>query len=92
MKNPTVQAAWRGFRNQTIQKNASKVQIEEMRQSFYAGAFSLMNILDAMTSKNISEEVAAHMLENLHHIIDVFFNKGIHQASEAKNNMERSVH
>jgi len=62
----TIQSKWDSFRTSVIPKNAPHVQVKEMSNAFFAGAISVINITDAISDSNISEDAGVEMLEGLH--------------------------
>ena len=45
MENNIIGSQFITFRNQTIPMNASAAQVEDMKSSFFAGAYTMMNTL-----------------------------------------------
>lgn len=61
----TIQEKWESFLN-VIPKDAPKVQIRMMKQAFYAGSFSVLDIQMQISQDHISEDAAVQVLEGLH--------------------------
>ena len=62
----TIQSNWEDFVRRVIPEDASKIQVQEMKRSFYAGAASILNITFYLGGKNIPQEAGVIMLESLH--------------------------
>ena len=68
----TIQQMWEGYKKDTIPKDASEIQIREMRNSFYAGAASTFNLIDSISDKH-DEEIAAEILQGIYEEIKLYF-------------------
>lgn len=62
-----VQEQWLFFREAALPANASSVQLQEMRRSFYAGAEALLNriILPLLTPGTEAEDADLEMLDDI---------------------------
>ena len=71
----TVEEKWKGFSEATMPKEASDIQTTEMQRSFYAGAFSMFNLI--LEINTFDEESAAKRLSELEQETEAFFKKGL---------------
>lgn len=62
----TVKEKWESFSAATIPAKASKEQVTDMRNAFYAGAMVVMDIQYAIGGDAYSEEAGVAVLEGLH--------------------------
>lgn len=72
----TVQDKWKGFSEAVMPKDASDIQTQEMKRSFYAGAFSMFSLMKEISDQH-SEETAAKMLDTLDQESQAFFKQGV---------------
>ena len=68
----TVQSKWEGFSEATMPKDAPEIQTQEMKRSFYAGAFSMFSLMKEISDQH-AEETAAKMLDTLDQESQSFF-------------------
>ena len=68
----TIKKEYENWNEKTQPKNASKVQTTETRRAFYAGCFTLFNLLQEI-STNFSEEDSEEILVKLDKEIMDFF-------------------
>lgn len=71
----TVQNKWEQFKEMTMPKNAPDIQTQEMKRSFYAGAFSMFNLMIDISDKH-TEEKAAKILDDINEETKAFFKSG----------------
>ena len=68
-----IEAGWVGLRIAAIPDHASAVQLEEMRNAFFAGAHHLMNSIVATLDPDAEPtENDIRRLSLIHHELDVF--------------------
>ena len=58
----TIHAKWLEFQDKVVPKNASPVQIKEMRKSFYAGIWAYMQLL--LVNGDVSEDAYMALLQS----------------------------
>jgi len=66
----TVQSEWDSFKEKVIPKDAPPVQLKEMRNAFYGGAWSMLNMLTELG--NLSEKAAMGMIDGLEEEFKLF--------------------
>jgi hypothetical protein len=65
-RNITVAAQWEEYRKKSIPRNAPQIQIQEMRRSFYMGAYMiLMEMAQQLGNEEITEQEGAESLEEI---------------------------
>jgi CRISPR/Cas system-associated exonuclease Cas4 (RecB family) len=57
----TIHAKWLEFQDKVVPKNASPVQIKEMRKSFYAGIWAYMQL--QLANGHLDEEAYMALME-----------------------------
>jgi CRISPR/Cas system-associated exonuclease Cas4 (RecB family) len=57
----TIHAKWLEFQDKVVPKNASPVQIKEMRKSFYAGIWAYMQL--QLANGDVSEEAYMALMQ-----------------------------
>jgi hypothetical protein len=66
MTNNFIEKEWQQFRKMAISRNASSIQINEMRRAFYAGIKMLFNVQRTIAlNDKINEEDAVNILTNI---------------------------
>lgn len=70
----TAESKWNEFSEATMPKDASDIQTQEMKRSFYAGAFSMFNMV--MDISDLDEETAAKKLTELDKEVQTYFRSG----------------
>jgi len=68
----TIQEQWISFEALVVPKNAHKVQRQEMRRSFYAGAEAMMRIQFQVGDESISEDAGVAILEGCRDEMKIF--------------------
>lgn len=63
---------WNSYMRGVIPKDAPRVQIQECRRAFYAGAQAAMGTFLVVGSEDVSEEQGAEWLEALRLELDAF--------------------
>jgi len=60
----TIQSGWESFSNLVI-PNVSKIQHDEMKKAFYAGAWEVVTIMMGISEKEVSEDAGAMVFQSL---------------------------
>ena len=68
----TLKEEYENWKEKTQPKNAPQIQVTEVRRAFYAGGFTLFNLLHEVSVKH-SEEDAEALLEKIDKEITDFF-------------------
>jgi hypothetical protein len=63
----TIAGAWNSYSKAALPPTAGAVQRRETKQAFYAGAISLLGVLDELSTPEVSEEAGMAVLASLHH-------------------------
>ena len=71
--NPTIKSEWESFREMTIDPEAPDIQIEEMRNAYYAGVKALSMMQLALSDANLPEEVEFQIFSSWHKEVDSYF-------------------
>lgn len=58
MELQSIEECWHEFANMVLPPNVSNLQREEMKKSFYAGAWSMFSMFDRVGQPDISEAAA----------------------------------
>ncbi|MDX8383424.1 MAG: hypothetical protein R8M45_05040 [Ghiorsea sp.] len=73
----TIQSGWKGFEKAVVPKDSPKVQYNEMRKAFYAGASHILMLSsDLADLADRSEDAAVAVLQQLHEEAGIFANNG----------------
>ncbi len=65
MKQPKIITEWNEYKARTMPQNVSKIQLQETRRAFYAGAVAVLSICQEISAYDWTEEEGAIALENL---------------------------
>ena len=66
---------WKAYRKEVMSEDASRVQVEETRNAFYAGAAMVTMTLERVAEPDISETQAVEILESMKREIQDFHKK-----------------
>lgn len=58
-----IEQEWQSMRERVIHPDAEELQVKEMRMSFYAGAYAMLNIAKALGEPDIPEDQAVQVLK-----------------------------
>ncbi|KXH69786.1 MAG: hypothetical protein AM326_01560 [Candidatus Thorarchaeota archaeon SMTZ-45] len=93
----TIADEWEDFWHKVKPSNASKVQFEEMRTSFYAGAYSFLMCMWEMG--DMSDRAGAMELNKLHQEVESFLEQDAKrrlgdetETSQDQNEKDRTIH
>ncbi len=67
-----IELAWQGYKDKIMPANAPAIQIQETRRAFYAGAFTMFNLITGC-AEDITEEMYAKMLTDIQAELNKFF-------------------
>ena len=68
-----LQEGWKKFKDKVIPKDASPVQVRDMKRAFYAGAMVTDGYYDMFSRPEISEDEGVSMIQKYKEEIDLFF-------------------
>ena len=68
----TIQSAWEDFLNDVVPKDAPEVQKIEMKNSFYAGAAILFELMKEVADK-FDDESGSKILDGIYEEIEIHF-------------------
>ena len=71
----TIQSFWESFSKDVIPEDAPEVQRKEMKRSFYAGCYTVLQITYGIGDEAVSEEAGIQMLETLHQESRIFLDR-----------------
>jgi len=63
--NKTVHGAWLSYRMIVMRSDVPQVQVTETRRAFYAGVLMMLNLLDEVSTPDVSEDEGAAYIERL---------------------------
>lgn len=62
---PKIATEWRDYRTKVLPPNCSRIQLQETRRAFYAGAIAMLSIMQKLAGDDWTEEEGAIALEKL---------------------------
>lgn len=62
----TIAGAWNSFSAAALPPGACEQQRRQVKRAFYAGAISLLGVLDELSEPEVSENAGVAVLESLH--------------------------
>ena len=68
----TIQSEWECFKENVIPKNANNIQINEMKKSFYAGAYAAISTMIKISAEDVSEEAGIEIFETMKNECELF--------------------
>jgi hypothetical protein len=68
-----IETAWRSYAAEVIPPGAPEVQLSETRRAFYAGVFSLLEIVKVLGTDAVSEEAGVFRMEMIDQEIQQFY-------------------
>jgi hypothetical protein len=60
-----IEQEWQEFEKKIMPKNAPEIQRKEMRRAFYAGAWTMLKLVQSLGADGIPEEDAIGVLEEV---------------------------
>lgn len=77
----TIQDYWEDYSKKVMNPEAGETQRIETRLAFYAGAFSVLNIMISLP-EDISEDAGAAIIDGLHEEIKLFSKRSVGEAKK----------
>jgi hypothetical protein len=69
----TIKQAWLDYQKKVLPKDAPPIQVRECQTAFYAGALVAKQKIISISEEDVSEEVGAMMMIDVHNEINNFF-------------------
>ena len=77
----TIQGYWASYEREVVPASASEVQRVETQRAFYAGAASVLTIVEGVGDERVSEDAGVAILTGLKDELGAFFTAQCEAAS-----------
>lgn len=84
----TVKQMWEGYKAKCVHPEASEIQIQEIKQAFYAGFISMMEVNKTIGDPRFDEKKAVRLLDQLDKELQTFMQEKLTDVRSKSQSMD----